>query len=495
MKNEDYLDAPFVEDLDEAGTVDQSMLMGGIIYVEVFYYKDKSIGDKVICHFGTHTLEKAITINQQNLSFPFGPDKIKAGSYDVYYTVTDVAGNQNTSKSVSVSVIEGAKPGPGISRYPAPVIDQAVGGIIDLETLTSDLVIRCSVDGYAQAGDTLRLHFGNLIIDKTLTFPVSMTSFVLVAKDKLSRGNYIVYFEVLRNEQQIGNSSETLVRCITDVILTAPIFPQAVDGVINLDNIVYVTAEIPNYDCYQIGDEITLYIGQFQQTIDVADPTATSFTIKFEKDLFSPGNYTAHYVLLLNGDYRISSPECVIAFNHKSTDFVSVGSVVFMEKASKGIPFKLLIGSIDFDYYRCINQAPNYKEHYSYRNYDVYLGDNIEEATIWTAEKLNADTMNIYHVPGFYLTSGDAPAESWVSPPGLFASNYNQYRVYSAIQPFRNNHNAGGFHMNSFNQEFIYQACAAINTYSEYVSIMKYDITIQEPVGNGMYNMKAIFIE
>lgn len=316
MKNS--LNAPIIEQADENNTVDESFLPEGFITVDIPQWIDKSIGDTVTCYFGTHTLKKIVSDLTSLVIFKYSPAQVPVGQYSVYYTISDAVGNTNTSPKTAVTVIQSGG-GTGTDTYPAPVVPQAVGGVIDLGSLSEDIEV-CCYPTQGLAGTTLRLHFGALIIDKLIPLQASWVQYLHVSREQVAHGHYTVYYEVLKNNVRVGISPIVMLQCMMDTVVYKPLFPQAVDGVINLeDEFTYVEMDIRHYDAAEEGDVLQCYIGTKMVPIIVEDASTSVFRARFAKDELTAGTFQAHYAVVVDDDYKILSPSVTIAFNDKET--------------------------------------------------------------------------------------------------------------------------------------------------------------------------------
>lgn len=315
------LKQPVVESMDETGTLDIDELPTSFVSVDIPVWADRAIGDTVVCYFGLHRQTKIVRDLTSLMFFEYANDLIESGQYKVYYTITDTAGNTNTSEILNVTVVNSGGGQSPENIYPQPVFGQAENGVIDLGGLTTDIFVTCyPPNSPSVAGDTLRVHFGEITAENTLSYPLGFTALVTIPKDEIHHGNYSVFYEVLQNGTRIGYSPSVEIQCETDVNVYPPVFPQAVDNVIDLDGeFSHIEMDIPHFDAAEYGITIKCTIGEVETSIVIENSSDLTFKALFDKMLFNEGQYIAKYTVVLNDDYRVYSEQCSISFSHGGT--------------------------------------------------------------------------------------------------------------------------------------------------------------------------------
>lgn len=321
------------------GTLDKDTLSQDII-VKIPSWDDKSIGDVIHVFWGTlHEIYVVQSVNDSVIMVSFSRNAISVGNYSVYYTITDTVGNTGTSTTVSIMVTGGGSG--SLATLPAPHIPQATDGVIDLSSQANDIDVKCYPDKAGQPGDILRVHFGKLLAEITLTFPVAMTPSVFVPRSSITHGNYVVYYEILRAGNQVAISASVDVDAVLDIFLPAPVFPTAVNGVVNLkDEGLFVEMDIPRYDSAERGDEIYSYIGITKGPVTIIEyPDNGSFPVKFKKESLEAGTFKAHYEVRKMDDYQIASPSISVILSDSITPPATTDDV--WENIKAGIPFTI----------------------------------------------------------------------------------------------------------------------------------------------------------
>lgn len=359
------LKSPYIPQADN-GVIDKDTISQDMIVI-IPVWNNKSVGDVVNVFWGSFKETYVVQSVADSVMLSFPRDTISAGNYIVYYSITDAAGNIGESPQVSIRVTE---TGSGsLITLPAPRLPQATDGVIDLSVISNDIAVKCYPENVGTSGDTLRVHFGNILTDVTLTFPVSMTPTVYVPRVDITRGNYVVYYEILHAGTQIGISPSVEVDVVLDIFLSAPVFPAAVNGVVNLEEDgLFVEMDIPRYDSAERGDEIYSYIGITKGPVTVVEyPEQASFPVKFKKESLEAGTFKARYEVRKMDDYEIQSPVTNITFSDSVTPPVSEDKVWEQFKAGKAFYIKqkdydqyiypAYIAEEGFVYYN-----PNYKQ-------------------------------------------------------------------------------------------------------------------------------------
>lgn len=350
MNEKITLKQPVVESMDETGTLDIDELPTSFVSVDIPVWADRAIGDTVVCYFGLHRQTKIVRDLTSLVFYDYDKNLFDSGQYIVYYTITDTAGNTNTSEILTVTVVNSGGGQSPENIYPQPVLGQADKDVIDLGGLTTDIFVTCyPPNSPSVTGDILRVHFGEITVENTLSYPLGFSSLVTIPKDKIHHGNYAVFYEVLQNGTRIGYSPSVEIQCETDVVVYPPVFPQAVDSVIDLDSeFSHVEMDIPHFDAAEYGVTIKCTIGEVETSIVIENSSDLTFKALFDKMLFNEGVYIAKYTVILNDDYRVYSEQCSISFSHGGT--VEPPSDPFLEqvwsKLSAGIPFRVKVGPV-----------------------------------------------------------------------------------------------------------------------------------------------------
>lgn len=340
--------------LNGTNVLDIGLLTDGKVTVQFPKWTDQHINDVITLYWGLtgETLNNSQTKMVMSLtdaeSMVINRKLLQPSdaSYTMYYTVSDT-GNISTSQSLTFHVIDSSGSVGELETYPAPTFIQAVNGVIDLDALTTDIEATCHPRmgslGLAQAGDILRAYLGPASADKQLSFPLVANSNVFIPRSEVIHGTWGGYYEVLRGETLIGRSASTIVQCQAHDVFLAPSFPQAVSGVINIDDITYLEMDIPHYGTAAEGDIIKGYIGdhQFQPTV-VQHPSDTVYRAEINKSLLTKGTYTAGYTVTYADDERVETSQTTsITISTEGSGGGGGGGVDIWNELANGRPFKL----------------------------------------------------------------------------------------------------------------------------------------------------------
>ncbi|ECC3819083.1 hypothetical protein AIE71_25135, partial [Salmonella enterica subsp. enterica] len=180
----------------------------------------------------------------------FPPADITAGNYEVKYEVTDGTGTTVTSDVVNLMVTEGASGKPEV-----PSVEGATGGILDLSSLVGGkLTVDIPSDnGNLQTGDGITViisdgttqHQGTHLVVQDVN-----PHHVMFNASLFGAGNYQIYY--IRSRNGVEATSEvlllTFVTQVKPQLLPLPLLPQAMNGVIALNDLTEdVVVEIPVY--------------------------------------------------------------------------------------------------------------------------------------------------------------------------------------------------------------------------------------------------------
>lgn len=92
---------PVIEDEDN-GEIIVAEHIGNFIRVDIPFWKNKRVGDKVTCYFGMHCQEKIIENSNDGAYFLFEKKEFKLGQHSIVYSVTDNSQNLSFSKETRI---------------------------------------------------------------------------------------------------------------------------------------------------------------------------------------------------------------------------------------------------------------------------------------------------------------------------------------------------------------------------------------------------------
>lgn len=313
--------APFVSGVDENNCIDKDTLTENIV-VMVPRYQTPGEGDLIKIYFGgTHV--RTYIITAANLNRPilveFPPADITAGNYEVKYEVTDGTGTTVTSDVVNLMVTEGAS-----GKPVAPSVEGATGGILDLSSLVGGkLTVDIPSDnGNLQTGDGITViisdgttqHQGtHLVVQDVNPHHVMFNASLFGAE------NYQIYY--IRSRNGVEATSEvlllTFVTQVKPQLLPLPLLPQAMNGVIALNDLTEdVVVEIPVYSGVVAGDIIQVWVGCVAASphIVVQDTLKMHFQTMSPASI-TPGRQMVYYtVTRLDGTLLGNSPQVEVNF-------------------------------------------------------------------------------------------------------------------------------------------------------------------------------------
>ncbi|NKC22779.1 hypothetical protein HED50_14375 [Ochrobactrum oryzae] len=136
----------------ENGIIDVSLL-DGVILIEIHAYTAINVGDKIEVIFNEYiSKDYYITDIDEYIIYIKYPDKyLPNGSYSVYYTATDNAGNINRSTATQIKIINSI-----VQQLPAPAFPSAVNDVLYYNSFAYDqgTIIRAAYPGIT-AGDKI----------------------------------------------------------------------------------------------------------------------------------------------------------------------------------------------------------------------------------------------------------------------------------------------------------------------------------------------------
>ncbi|EDK3144503.1 hypothetical protein RN214_003418 [Salmonella enterica] len=317
------LPAPFVSGVDENNNIDKNTLTENIV-VMVPRYQSVSEGDLVKIYFGVHEKNYIITAANINRAIlvEFLPTDISAGVYDVRYEVTDGAGNTVESVKLSLTVTEGSSPS---AKPAAPFVEGASGDQLDLSSLTEGkLTVDIPSDnGNLQTGDGITVVISDGTTQHKSTHLVVQDvnpHHVVFSTSLFGAGIYQIYY--IRNRNGVEQTSAVLtLHFLTQIKpLPLPIMPQAIDGVIALNELTEdVVVEIPVYSGVAVGDIIQIWVGGVKVTPHIVVQSTLKIHIQtISPEIINSGQQGVYYtVTRLDGSLLGSSPQLEVTFARK----------------------------------------------------------------------------------------------------------------------------------------------------------------------------------
>ncbi|EJN4070440.1 hypothetical protein NP681_004206 [Salmonella enterica] len=315
---------PIISGMNEDNIIDKNILTEDIIFLIPSYDNPPPLGDQIQVHFGD-ILSYTYIISPDNQTTPIlikmNPVTIPSGKYQVYYEVRDKVGNPNQCDPVPV-VVTGM-----VELLPAPSVEGAVAGTLDISTLTGGiLIVDIQSDGGKNltTGDfvTVTLSCGNTSLTSNhIAFTTMATHHLNFSVDDVFPGNWCVSY--VRKRGAVSTWSAVLPLKLTGHVtppgagLEAPVLPQAMNGSLDLSLLTEpVAIKIPDWKEITPGDAILLYIGGSQ----VGDYTIT------ENNLYQPhlikvalsdillGKQNVYYTMTPPSGRTVTSPSVSVAF-------------------------------------------------------------------------------------------------------------------------------------------------------------------------------------
>lgn len=166
---------------DDQYTLDYYDLQLGVQMV-IPHYPNASAGDTVTFYWGDYSHFTTLSNPSSDLPFVINissdipPTYLQDGTYSVYYTASDAAGNASYSSALTVTVVNGGKT---TATLPKPDIPVAADGYINIADATNGVEVDVSYPTMA-AGDVISLYWdaqdtsGNTIMAASGSFPYTV---------------------------------------------------------------------------------------------------------------------------------------------------------------------------------------------------------------------------------------------------------------------------------------------------------------------------------